>query len=107
MSTPNMEAATEIEDDRPQSERDLEAYHAAVAHIDPRDVLMVACDLLREQEDEDLLDLIRELKREGYPPHDASSHPGVAQRITRAFRRAAQEAMDCLATQSICGEGRP
>jgi hypothetical protein len=106
MSTPNMEAAVELEDDRPQSELDLDAYHAAVQHIDPRDVLMVACEILREQDDEDLLDLIRELKREGFPAHDASIHPGVAQRIARAVRRAAQEAMDCLATQHVCGEGR-
>jgi hypothetical protein len=106
MSTPYEESVLEAMDDRPQSERDLDAYRAAVVHIDPRDVLMVACDLMREQEDEDLLDLIRELKREGFPAHDASIHPGVAQRIARAVRRAAQEAIDCLATQSVCGEGR-
>jgi hypothetical protein len=107
MSTSSgVEAIYEASDDRPQSERALDAHRASVQHLDPRDVLMVACDILREQDDEDLLDLIRELKREGYPAPDTTSHPGVAQRITRAFRRAAQEAMDCLAQQHVCGGGR-
>jgi hypothetical protein len=95
MSTPMMEALQEDEDNLTPRERALEAYHTAVKHLDPDEVLHGACAVLPYQPSAALIDLVREQLTRPYEDISrAVIHPDTAQRVTRAFLEAIAVSID-------------
>jgi hypothetical protein len=94
VSTQSSEALYEDSDDRPQSERELDAYRAAVQHLDEDDLIHGGCSRL-PYEGSALLELLRlEL---AYPVEDidrAHVHPDLAQRVTLQCLRALRASID-------------
>lgn len=103
----SIEAIYEDEDDRPQSERELEAYHASVQHLDPDDVLHTACATLPFQSSALEALVTQQLQ---YPYDDVSKaviHPSLAQQIARECLEAIAASIDCLAgVQAVVGGER-
>jgi hypothetical protein len=99
MSTQNLEAAGDESDDQTRRARELEAYHIAVKHLDPEEVLCSACAVLPFQQSSALLDLVQEQMT--YPVEDISRvyiHPDKAQRIARAFLEAVAVSIDGMSS---------
>lgn len=102
MSTQMLEALHEAPDDLTPREREVEAYHAAVQHLDPEEVLHAACAIVPFQQPAALLELIHEQMK--YPFEDisrASIHPDKAQRLARAFLEAVAVSIDGMSAMSI------
>lgn len=107
MSNQSLEAVYEAEEgDRPQSERELEAYRADHRHIPLEDALAVACAHIREHPPAALLALIQEQRDNPYPTYGAYLTPDKAQAVARAWLHEVQEALDMLAEQALVGEMR-
>ena len=104
MSNQSLEAIFEAEeDDRPQSERELEAHHAATQHLDREDIFAVACDVLQATCPEALMVLVHEQQENPYPVWGAYVTPDKAQAVVLAWLQAIREAQDKLAGQTVAG----